>query len=194
VGECIVVSARSAGGTAGSTISWPGDWTVVTEETVDPGTFYRLNTARRFVTAGNQADTTVTITTSMSVSSVRYISSRYSGVSPVPAPSGTSTTGTSATPDPPNHAPGLGSREFCWYVVALKSGGSATITAAPTNYGNYYSATNQWACADRTLAASSENPGAFSGTTSVAWIAQTVALAPAVLPLFMHHYRQMRGN
>lgn len=88
----------------------------------------------------------------------------------------TAATGTSATPDPPNNAPHLGSDDYLWLVFAGKV--QASITGAPTNYTNFTGDSSDLSgSARRSLTASSEDPGTFSGSSSFAWMAFTIAIA-----------------
>jgi hypothetical protein len=106
----------------------------------------------------------------------------------------TMTTGSSTTPDPPNLAPGIGTRDFLWIAAMCCDNDSAgTITSFPTNYASNQTDTVTSAgsatlptlgAAARTLTASSENPGTFT-IASDGWVAATVAVAPFFsIPVF----------
>jgi hypothetical protein len=88
-------------------------------------------------------------------------------------------TGTSATPDPPNHTPTGGSADYLWIASGAKSSG--TVTSAPTNYTNLINGASgdNMGTARRGLTASSENPGTFGGSTSDTYIAATLSIPPA---------------
>jgi hypothetical protein len=99
--------------------------------------------------------------------------------------------------DPPNLAPGIGSKQFWWLAIGSGNAGT-TVSVAPTNYTNLLvpdSASGTTgamiAVGERGLTAASENPGVFttpSGSIARLW---TLALAPfePSLPPF---YRPMR--
>jgi hypothetical protein len=89
--------------------------------------------------------------------------------------------GSSTNSDPPNHAATNGTEDYLW--IATRSGDSTTVaTGAPTNYSNLQTiagggtngvSTNT---AERSLTASSENPGTFTSATEQ-WVSWTLAIA-----------------
>ena len=144
---------------------------------------------------------------SVSISSVgstkpAWIAYRISGAADpgVTAPTlGTTATGTSTTPDPPNCNPGVSNDylAIAFYTLAGEEADDDTwTTAAPASYTNLLQKTAgvagtnisaAIAAAQRQLTAvSSEDPGTFTTVTSVsnAWRAQTLMIpeAPPVVP------------
>lgn len=119
-----------------------------------------------------------TITTSTAQQS-SHVSLRISGGGSV---TGTSANGNSTNSNPPLHTPPVGSKDYLW--IATRSGDSTVVaTVAPTNYGNLQTqaaagtggaSTNT---AERTLTASSENPGTFTSATEQ-WVSWTISVAP----------------
>lgn len=90
---------------------------------------------------------------------------------------------TTNTPNSGNLTPSWGALDTLWITGF---GGSVTnaFSAAPTNYSDYSSDQSSYVChgAFRELNASSENPGAFTGTiSSQENIAVTIAVRPAIL-------------
>lgn len=81
---------------------------------------------------------------------------------------------TSTAPNPPNFAPGLGSKDFLWGAISVM-GASASATGYPTNYSLYQGTAVRSGVAFRQLTASSEDPGTFT-TPSNAWKAKTIAI------------------
>ena len=92
-------------------------------------------------------------------------------------------TGLSESPDPDSLTPTGGAKNYLWLAVHGVDRNRSTDTF-PTNYVNGIS--NQVAdgdgaspgSAERALNASSENPGAFTVSTSDQWIAATIAIHP----------------
>jgi Flp pilus assembly protein TadG len=87
--------------------------------------------------------------------------------------------------DPPNLAPAGGSAEYLWLGGGAVDGGQS-ISSFPTNYTEVATATETSqvtaTLAERTLTASSENPGAFNHTNTD-WAAITIAVGPGVTTL-----------
>jgi len=97
------------------------------------------------------------------------------------APENTVSNGTSTNADPPELTPTWGSRKTLWFAVAGING-AQVASAYPTNYDDNQYADEvgisvSYASASRELAATSDNPGAFT-TTNQAWAASTVAVRP----------------
>jgi len=103
---------------------------------------------------------------------------------------GTSATGASANPNPPNLAPTWGDQEALWFAACGHHvAGSHTITVYPTNYTDgredIHTATDQRpgvGTARRELEAASEDPGTFTLSQSSNWVANAVAVK-AILPI-----------
>lgn len=133
--------------------------------------FYRFADGTEGSTIGG------TFSSSVGSSSIGY---RFSGASAVFA--GTPATANSANPNPPSLAPGVGSLDFYW--LALGFVGERNVTANPANYANLLDSgrvNNQPGVfgVDRQLNASSEDPGAYTLSAGLNWVAQTVAIRPA---------------
>jgi hypothetical protein len=100
----------------------------------------------------------------------------------------TADTGTDAAPDPASLTPSWGSADTLWLAVAGYDQGQTTVSAYPTNYtnGTNVRANNTGGAgmgyARRALAASSEDPGTFTLSTSRAHAAVTLAIRPAPPP------------
>lgn len=96
--------------------------------------------------------------------------------------------GTSTTPNPPNYNP-ASTRDYLWgaYCTTLVNG---TVSSYPTNYtigqtsaqGTSSSYPYSIGIAHRALAASSEDPGAFTYGTSANWGAATFLIQPIASP------------
>lgn len=76
--------------------------------------------------------------------------------------------------DPNSLTPSGGSKKYLWIAHGVAS---TNISALPTNYGNALGSGNICATGRRELEASSEDPGAFSGTGNTK--AGLVAISPA---------------
>lgn len=187
-GELLVVFLRSINDDLGGA----SGWTKFLNDVNGGGTGVRL-TGYWKIAAGSDP---LTVTTS-SNRVMHTIAFRISGHHPTfPVYQATDKTESLVgNADPPNLDPGVGALDFLW--IALSAVGASSGTpAAPTNYSNLTIVTPSsfFYSAERTLNAASENPGAFTGGTQ-SWVSGTVAIRPApAVPLFMHHYRQMRGN
>jgi hypothetical protein len=91
----------------------------------------------------------------------------------------------STAPNPPSLTPSWGSDKTLWLVASHSSAGSSV--SYPTNYSNgvtgYSGIDNAYhvrtAGAERTLEATSEDPGAFTLGSSATWVANTVAVLGA---------------
>lgn len=125
-------------------------------------------------------ETTVTITFSASVSTVRSVSHRITGHGSA-IEAATNVQASSANHDPPNLAPSWGSADNLWLVTA--AGGTSNYTTVPANYGNsVFDPSTALSdalivCARRTLTASSENPGTFTNASNNGLTA-TIAVKP----------------
>lgn len=122
---------------------------------------------------------------------------------PATAPAiGTISTGASANPDPPSLTSPWGAEDILWIPVYSWDVGSAH-SAYPANYSSNQQS-SVWAdaggegiaAATRELNASSENPGTGTIAASRVWIAQTIAIRPAlpIASLALWADRQMRRN
>ena len=159
------------------TVTFSEGWTQIyytsNSTTVSSGAYYR------------QADGTEGSTVSVTTNTSQYTSHnsyRITGWSGTPEAD--STTGTSTTPDSPSHTASWGARSTLWLAVHGRSAYDAATTSYPTNYTNGIEYSNggtfpTTASARRQLNAASEDPGTFTETGNRAWVAGTIAIAPA---------------
>jgi hypothetical protein len=154
------------------TITFPGGWTQLYNTTystyVRSGAWYRV--------ADGTEGATITVTTSTNASSAHtsYLLTQYSGT-----PEGAAATGSSAAPDPPNLTPSWGAKDTLWFAVCGTGAFGGSVTSYPTNYADgklYLYTSGGNATAIRQLNAASENPGAFTLSSSAFWVAGTVAI------------------
>lgn len=128
---------------------------------------------------------TGTATTTSSGSTTRAVGTarRITGADPATAPTATTASGDSSTPDPPNHTPAWGLEKTLWFAV-MNMRAVRTFSSYPTNYtlgqvGATTGAMNHWASA-RELEATSEDPGSYALTGGASeWNATTIAIKPA---------------
>lgn len=176
---------------SGETITFPAGWTKIL---TDGGTGF-TNVIFYHDTDGTEgypstgATITATITSvEMSAHTTYLISGFETSTAPAVA---TATTGTSTAPNSGALNPaGWDVEDTLWFTSASLNGASATtprITVYPTNYTNGRSdfaadgnGVTQ-AVARRENATASEDPGAFTSDTSVAWRAATVGIRPAAV-------------
>lgn len=136
---------------------------------------------------GSEEETTPTWIASTGTTSVFTVIHKrdWHGTTP---PEATTASGDSSSANPPSLTPSWGSAEDIWIVVAGHSASSAAaFTAAPTDYGNFQNdgassggAAVSLATAERTLTASSEDPGTFTaGGSNRWWASATIAIRPA---------------
>lgn len=181
-GNLLLVFFSSDGSTV--THTFPAGWTKILAEA---GSGQTNSVWSRFADGSEGA--TITVTTS-ALEQSSHTSYRLSGAHASTVPEGGgSATGTSTAPDSTSLDPAAWATEdTLWFTVCVLNGSSATaprITAYPTNYTNGRSdiSVGGNGCvqgvARRQLAASSEDPGAFTSDTSVTWRAGTVAVRPA---------------
>ena len=86
--------------------------------------------------------------------------------------------------DPPNLTPSWGSAENLWIALCGWHTETTDITAPPSNYSNLLTANSSGdrsniGTAERILAASSENPGTFTGAANEYPRSATIAVQPA---------------
>ena len=168
---------------AAPTITWPSGYTEFADD-------QRGSTVRGAV-AYRQADgtegATITVTTGSSQFSTHNTYRITGHEDPATqAPEAASADGGSNAPNPPSLTPTGGAEDFLWLAACGHDLGGQSITAFPTNYSNGISInqTNESngcgaGSAERDLNASSEDPGTFSLSGSMAWVAFTVAIHPA---------------
>lgn len=84
--------------------------------------------------------------------------------------------------NPPNLNPGVGAKDFLWIAAETHSSGTGATTAAPSSYTSSVSRSPGIAYLSsgyRELNASSEDPGAFSGTAyAIEYCLFTIAIEP----------------
>lgn len=97
-----------------------------------------------------------------------------------------SATGSSSSPDSPNHIPSGGSDDYFW-LSAVAILGAQTTQTPPTNFSNKQFV-ERWnpngsnlIVAERQYTGSSLNPGAWSVTSSADWVAYTIAISPGTM-------------
>lgn len=188
-GELLFVVAHTDDLASASGMSASAGWTEVCD--VANTNYHRLAAYSKIA----EGSDSLTITLSTSSERLNYICWRISGARAVYA-SGTTGTGSSTAHDPPNCTPGVGTKDFLWIAVAGElSATDMTYSSFSSGYGN----TNNMAALTRSgtvthllgscekeANGSSENPGAFTATTSSYYIAKTFAIEPSsgVNPLF----------
>jgi hypothetical protein len=167
-GDLLLIVFSSDGAVRDCSIS-SGGWVKLDEAqngtTVTGAVFYKI---------AEGADT-ATVTTSTAEQS-SHVVFRISGAG---IPISASANGSSTNSNPPNLNTGI-SKNYLW--IASRSGDSTVVaTAAPTNYSNLQTqaaagtsgaSTNT---AERSLAASSEDPGTFTSATEQ-WVSFTIAI------------------
>lgn len=165
------------------TITFPEGWTQLFQ-TLGPTTYKHMFGAWYRIADGEEG-ATITVTTSASEQSAHtsYRITDYSGTPEV----GTSSATFNSSPNPPSLAPSWGAKDTLWFAVC-GYGNNYTITAYPTDYtdGRNDYADSTHGCgvgsARRELNAASEDPGTFTLSGDMRWVANTVAIQPAELP------------
>lgn len=111
---------------------------------------------------------------------------RISGMDIALAPQAAAAVGLSATPDPQAVTPTWGLKETLW-ISLFGQDGAGTVSAFPAQYsGNTHGDNSGGAAAqgvvhgaaERSLLATTDNPGTFTASVSEDWRAVTVAIAP----------------
>ena len=176
----------------------PTDWTKLS------GTYQGLSVYER-IFASSAGSGTVTFTQDNSnwwaAQVYRLSGSHGSDATQISARAGA----TSANPNPASLTPTGGAKDWFWIadcVYGHASGTDQTTSAYPTNYtsttdsdpGGAFGQVRV-ASAYRALNAASEDPGTFTLTGSLAWIAVTLAVPPAaaLMPLHMDIYSQAQS-
>lgn len=170
-------------GSLSRVISAPGGWNLLSTAANN----YELNVYYK-IAAGTEGGTSPawTSTIANNTSHQVYRITAWHGTTPPEV--GTSALGNSANPNPPTLTPSWGSAETLW--LAVSSGGyngSPTISSYPTNYlngvatvGGGGSQVSLLGSARRELTATSDDPGTFTTSGAAEWVAQTVAIRPAI--------------
>ena len=130
------------------------------------------------IAEGGSADNLTVVTGSEMASWVTFRISGHGGL-----PTGAWANGSSTNSDPPNHTPPYGAQDYLW-IAGRMGDAQVPATAAPASYSTLTGVTHSntaGACAhtaERSLNASSENPGTFTSATEQ-WAAVTIAVPPA---------------
>ena len=182
-GDMLLAIFTANGGT-GSTITWNssavGTWTQLASNTQSTG--FRSEIWYRFAD-GTEDGKNVTIDLDTARTSA-WIVYRVSGISPV-TPNITSADfaqSSTSTPNPPSLTPSWGQQDTLWLAVLSHGGLSGTITGVPANYSNnvasYGSGTTRVSIfsTDRSLNASTEDPGTYTRSSTGNSLALTIAL------------------
>src|SRR3990172_4071193 len=175
-GDVLIVLHRSADGTASH--GYPANWNVLFNDASDASDD-RISAAWCKVSGTNcSSGGTITITQSSSkFASIAFTISNAADPT-IRAPEfATLTTGSSATPDPGNLSPTGGSKDYLWIWAGGWEGEQTSPPSGnPTNYANATgadsgttgsnAANTRVATAERTLTASSEDPGSWTISAS----------------------------
>lgn len=174
-GDLLVMLVTADGG---PTLSATG-WTVLFQEPIVAdtcGVLYRIADG----TEGSTQNLDCSVSEAVSVITLRIID--WHGTTPPEV--GTRGTGNSTAPNAPSLSPSWGAEDTLWLAVAHWQN-AANVSAYPSSYtsGTFVSGTGATdgsvAYASRQLNASSEDPGAFTISTSRAWECETIAIRPA---------------
>lgn len=171
---CLISTASNS-----ATITTPAGWTAGSTEASDggPKVFLFFKTA-----TGSEGGTTVDFVTSAGIRAsahvLRFQVGTYSG-NPEVVYSENGPGVPSANPDPPNISPSWGSANTYW-VIFCAPGGAPTVSVYPGSSGliTTTSTISMATCYD-TTPGSSLNPGAFTISASLRWVAGVVAIRPA---------------
>lgn len=138
------------------------------------------------IASGGEASVTVTksVTERFSALAIQISASSWHGTTPPEVSTGV--TGTSTAPDPDAITPSWGRGDNLFIAVCAfeNNAGGISITVFPTNYGsNNLSSPDilsagRGGIGTRELAAGSDDPGAFTISSSDAWWAGTVVVPP----------------
>lgn len=182
-GDRLLVSYVIDGG-ASTYSSHTAGWDILINETDTQGQI----TLMVFEKIAASASETLTITLS-ATRTARAIARTITGSDTATAGSAqvaNSSGSPSTTADPPSVTPAWGSADTLWVTFAAFDNSTRTLSSYPTNYSNTQleagsgtSSTPRLATAARELAATSEDPGAYTFSDVDQWVAATVAIKPA---------------
>ena len=175
----IAVFANDGAGT----VSFGGSFTEIFESS---GNGVQLAVAYKQAD-GTEGGGSITVTTSASERSSHAVYRITGHINPATqAPEiSAGATANSANPDPDSLTPTGGSKKYLWLAVQAYDDGTKTNDAIPTDYNTEVSRRVAFttgcgvACANRALAASSEDPGTFTISGADGWVAATIAIHPA---------------
>lgn len=167
-----------------SSVTWPGGWDVLIDDTDGDGTTSGFYAAERELDGTEGSSITVTLGSAQNFS---WVWTRYTGHGSAAALVATVAEGDSATPDPPNLDASL-SKEYMWIASMGYDNGTTSVDTFPSNYSlgqvshdwseEGFSTTPGVGMASRLLTASAENPGTFGIDAADQWLANTFALSP----------------
>ena len=158
--------------------NFPVGWTVLAE-IINFNDVMNIAYVATKVAEGTESGS-FTVTTNASKKAVHFCY-RISGAGTPTLTSGSHNATTN--PDPPNHDPGAGSKDYVWLATSCRNN-TSSHSAYPTNYTN---GQNQLASgtggvgasvAERTLTASSENPGTFTVGSLTYGVVLTLSIPP----------------
>lgn len=170
-------------GSQNRAVTPPAGWTLISTGNNN----YELNVFRK-VAAGTEAGTSPVFTTDSGANSSHQVYRVTSWHGTTPPEGGTSATSSSTTPNPPSLTPSWGAEDTLW-IAAFNGGfnGSPSVSTYPTNYTNGVDTVSGGGfqvsllgTARRELNAASDDPGTFTISGAAEWVAQTVAVCPAV--------------
>ena len=166
------------------TITWPTGWTAhynIGAATIRRQLYYRY--------ADGTEGTSLTLTSSAS-EEMQARALRVTNANVTSAVEHVNTNGTSANPNSPSLTTTWSSRENLWLSVAHIDE-SVTTSAYPANYTIYQDTANSggasgvtFAISGRTLTAQTDDPGAYTISSSKFWFASTIAIRPDYRPTF----------
>lgn len=165
----------------GGTFTNPSGWGSPIFDTLNNGSSRRM--AAWVKTAnGSEGGTTVNVATSANARAESTVW-RFTGASGVIDTGTPFTPAGAASPNPPNCNSSAGTQDILWLVMLGMN--SLTTNSAPANYGDFqrYNGSGSLGCvletAERSLNASSEDPGAFSGGNEADPIVNTLGVQPS---------------
>ena len=165
-------------------MTWPAGWDELYNVLGDSNV-PNLQVRYRRADGGEGASINVTSTNTEQNASVSY---KISGHHTVTNPEASTAIGTTANPDPPNHAlSGWGVEDTLWIVLYGWDGGRindvypASYTLSQVTDRGDQATSCGIAIAGQNIAASSENPGTATINASDQWVASTLAIRPAAV-------------
>lgn len=172
-GDLIIVLIGTNGTPSFSTAS--SGWTELAEDA--SSTYYSGAMYYKIAEGHGNDDLSITTTSSVYSSIMTIVIS--GGGTPISA---STDDGFSDAPNSPNHS--MGSSDDYLWLSAVVIGGTQVTQTAPTNYTKRYFVERTTAnppnliIADDAVTATSENPGAWSVTSTDYWVAFTVGISP----------------
>ena len=165
-------------------ITTPSGWTIIGATFTSGGESSGHSRSGVYYRVANGSETSPIVVTTSGVTPCAYVTKRITGQHAATAPEGgTPSSGSSATPDPPNLAPSWGAEDTLWMTMyGLMD--SVTTSIYPYADGNVTTATTAGSnvtigYCEQNENAASDNPGTFTASGSDLWGAQTIAVRPA---------------